>query len=187
MKTSTWFTALAVAVILAVGGCDTRPSEDDAHEMFQQLMERPDIETVQADYLALLERIRTRLVDELGIEPFIPDEEPVSGAACPGDLSEVKEAEVRFYPSAYSPDDISDADWPRAVALVTDTISKHGFGEPRTVVDREGDHEVAIYDSYGAELIFGTAENTIVGLSTGCHLSREAHQRGTPEPEEPLY
>ncbi|WP_407919867.1 LppA family lipoprotein [Haloechinothrix halophila] len=62
------------------------------------------------------------------------------------------------------------------------STSKHGFGEPKTVADRRGDHEVAIYDRYGAELIVGTAKNTILSLSTGCHLSRDAHRRGTPDP-----
>lgn len=187
MKSTSLLTALAATAALVVGGCDSSPSEDDVNEMFSQLMQRPDLETAQAEYLALLERIRTRLVDDLGIKPFIPAEESVRGAACPGELSEVDEAEVRFYPSAYSRGTISDADWPRAVEIVTSITSKHGFGEPKTVVDRSGDHEVAIYDTYGAELIFGTAKNTIVGLTTGCHLTREAHQRGAPKPEEPLY
>lgn len=187
MNKSHLVTALAAAAALVVGGCDSSSSEDDVNEMFNKLMQRPDIEAVQADYFALLERIRTRLVDELGIKAFIPDKEPFSGAACPGEMSDVKEAQVRFYPSAQSPGTISDADWPRAVEVVTEITSKNGFGEPKTVVDRQGDHEVAIYDDYGAELIFGTAKNTIVGLSTGCHLTREAHERGKPKPEEPLY
>ncbi|PRX44939.1 putative LppA-like lipoprotein [Prauserella shujinwangii] len=180
-------TALTAMTALLAGGCDSGSSADDVNEMFGKLMRRPHIEAVQADYLALLDRIRARLVDQLGIKPFVPDREPFSGAACPGEMSEVKEAQVRFYPSARSPGTIPDADWPRAVEIVTEITSENGFGEPRTVVDRPGDHEVAIYDTYDAELIIGTAENTIVGLSTGCHLTREAHQRGTPEPEEPLY
>lgn len=188
MNKSRVFASLAAAAALVVSGCDSGPSEDDVNEKFQQLMQRPDIETVDADYSALLERIRTRLVDELDITPFIPNEDrPMSQSACPGELSAVDEAHVRRYTSGHSPGTISDADWPRAVDLVTDITSKHGFGEPKTVVDRKGDHEVAIYDRYGAELIFGSARNTILSLATGCHLSRDAHQRGTPKPEEPLY
>lgn len=187
MRTSNLIIALTASAALVLGGCQSSPSEDDMNKMFQQLMQRPDIETVQSNYLALLERIRTRLVDDLGIQPFMPDKEPVSGAACPGAMSAVDEAQVRFYPSAYSRGTISEADWPRAVEIVTDITSKHGFGKPKTVVDRNADHEVAFYDTYGAELIFGTAKNTIVGLTTGCHLTHEAHQRGAPKPEEPLY
>ncbi|MPY99726.1 MAG: hypothetical protein GEU97_17370 [Actinophytocola sp.] len=177
------FAALAAAVTLVVGGCDTSPSEDDVNEKFHELMQRSDIETVQDDYLALLDRIRTRLVNDLGITPFIPDkEEPISASGCPGDFSAVLEGNVRRYTSGHSPGNIPDTEWPRAVDLVTDITSNHGFSEPKTVVDRKGDHEIAIYDRYGAELIFGTAKNTILSLSTGCHLSREAHQRGTPKP-----
>lgn len=60
------------------------------------------------------------------------------------------------------------------------------FGEPKTVVDRPGDHEVAIYDKYGAELIVGTANNTFLSLYTGCHLTQEAKEHGKPD-DTPLY
>lgn len=166
---------------LLVSGCDPNPSEDDVNARFSELLKRPDIEQMQSTYLALLERIRNALVDEIGIEPFIPDpDEPISGSACPGDFSAVSDGEVRRYRSGRSPGAISDADWPRALSVVTSVAGQEGFGKPEVVVERPQDHEVALRDRYGAELIFGTAKNTILSLSSGCHLTREAHQRGTP-------
>lgn len=190
MKPTSLLAALAATAALVVGGCDNTSgaSEDNVNEMFSQLMQRPDIETVQAGYLALLEQIRARLVDDLGLKAFIPEtEEPISGSACPGPMSAVSDAQVRHYTSGFSPGSISDADWPRAVEIVTGITSQHGFGTPKTVVDRHGDHEIAIYDTYGAELIFGTANNTILSLATGCHLTHEAKKRGKPEPAEYNY
>lgn len=182
-------TALASAVALFVTGCGSDPAKDGSvNPLFNELLDRPDIETVQSDYLALLELVRNRLVSDLGLDPFVLDaEEPISGSACPGEFSTVREAEVRHIAASHSPGNLADEDWPRAVELVTELAAEKGFTDPRTVVDRPGDHEVALYDPYGAELIFGTAKNTIVSLSTGCHLTSEAHRRGSPAPEEPLY
>ncbi|MQA61374.1 MAG: hypothetical protein GEU86_07720 [Actinophytocola sp.] len=157
------------------------------NEYFAELLKRPDLESMQDAYLALLERIRGRLMSDVGIEPFIPDENrPISGSACPGDLSHVDGAEVRRYRSGRSPGNISDADWPRALRVVQDVAGEEGFTETKVVVERPGDHEVAIYDRYGAEIIFGTARNTILSMSTGCHLTREGHERGRPA-EKPTY
>lgn len=173
--------ALFCSAALLVSGCDSGQSEDKANQWFTELMQRPDIERAQASYLAMLERIQRELVDQLGIAPFPPDEdEPISASACPGDLSLIPDAEVRRYQFGASKGNISDAEWPRALALVTEVAAQNGFDRVNTVIDRPGDHEVAITDRLGAELIFGTAKNTIVSLSTGCHLSREAHERGTP-------
>lgn len=184
MRTTKLITALVSAAALLVSGCDTTPSEDDVNVMFNELMQRPDIESMQSEYLALLEKIRGRLVSDVGIEPFIPDDEGIGGSGCPGDMSQVREAEVRYMRSGRSPGNISDADWPRAKELVAGLAREQGLDTVKVVVDRKGDHEVAIYDDYGAELIFGTAKNTILSLTTGCHLNREAHQRGTPEADE---
>lgn len=181
-------TVVICAVALLVSGCESDPPEgSEVNQFFTELRQRPDIEQMQADYLAMLERIQNKLVDEIGIRPFPPEEEePISASACPGDLSAVHGGEVRSYQFGASPGNIPDADWPRALKLVTELAGKHGFTQAKPVVDRPGDHEVSITDRYGAELIFGTAKNTILSLSTGCHLTREAHQRGKPE-NNPLY
>jgi hypothetical protein len=180
--------ALLSAVALLMSGCTPDESKDSkVNALFSELMQRPDIETMQTDYLAMLEQLRNKLIKDVGIAPFIPDPDgPVTGSGCPGDFSAVPDAMVLRFRSGRSPGNISDAEWPRALKLVTDFLAERGFGAPKAVVDKPGDHEVAIYDQFGAELIFGTAANTILSLSTGCHLSRAAHQRGTPE-DKPLY
>lgn len=183
-------TALVCAATLLVSGCDSEKAKDDqVNAYFSELMKRPDLEQMQTDYLAMLERIQKKLVSDMGIKPFPPDdEEPISASACPGDLSVLSsDGEVRRYQFGASPGNISDADWPRALNLVTELAGKQGFERVTPIIDKPGDHEVSIKDRYGAELIFGTAKNTILSLSTGCHLTREAHQRGKPAEDKPLY
>lgn len=181
-------TALACAAGLLLTGCDLDQAKDEKMSaLFNELLRRPDIEQMQSRYLRMLEQIRQRLVQDIGIEAFQPDDdEPVSGSACPGDYAAVSEAEVRRFRSGKSPGAIPDGDWPRALDTVTDVAAREGFDRVEIVVDKPRDHEVAITDGYGAELIFGTARNTILSLSTGCHLSHQAHQRGTPD-DAPLY
>ncbi|WP_235998833.1 LppA family lipoprotein [Qaidamihabitans albus] len=180
---------LMVALALTVAGCGSDPSKDaNMNTLFTELMQRPDIQTAEADYQDLLARIRDKLVADIGIERWTQDGEPVSGSACVGQYAKLgADGEIRRYSSGTSPGNIADADWPRAVEVVADLAGRHGFGEPQVVVDRPGDHEVSLKDEYGAELLFGTAVNTTLSLSTGCHLTREAHQRGIPAEEAPLY
>jgi hypothetical protein len=81
---------------------------------------------------------------------------------------------------------LPDGKWESAVAAVAEIARPYGFGEPKVVVNRPSDHEVSFRDGHGAEMLFGTAKNTILSLTTGCHLTVAAHQRGTPTPR-PSY
>lgn len=177
------------AIALLLSGCDTESSKDGkVNELFNELMKLPDIRTVESQYQGLLTQLQERLHAEMGLKPWDPAREPVSASACVGELSSLSsDGEIRRLSPGSSPGNISDADWPRAVKLVSDVAKQQGFGEPEVVVERPGDHEVSFRDNYGARLIFGTAKNTILGISTGCHLTREAHERGAPAPEKPLY
>lgn len=69
-----------------------------------------------------------------------------------------------------------DTRWDDAVRIVAEVTGEYGFGPPQTIVDRPSDHEITGFDSYGAKYLFGTAANTVLLVSTGCHLPR-AHIR----------
>lgn len=179
---------LMSAVVLLVTGCQSDASKDEeVNALFGELMKRPHIEAMEADYLGMMATIRDTLIAEIGVEPWAPAREPISGSGCGGDLASLRgDGAIRRYSSGASPGNIADSDWPRALKLVTELANEQGFGAPQVVVDRPGDHEVSLKDAYGAELLFGTAVNTTLSVSTGCHLTREAYERGTPE-DEPLY
>lgn len=145
---------------------------------FAELMKRPNLTEVEADYQVMFQTIRERLVAEVGVAPWVPDDEPIGGSACGGSLSNLTGAEVRRYDAGMSPGNLPDASWDGAVAIVTEVAGKHGFGAPTVIVNGPNDHEVSFSNTYHGELIFGTGANSILGGSTGCHLTEEAHQRG---------
>jgi hypothetical protein len=171
---------LACTILLLVGACDSKGGSMSKDEQFAELLKRPDIEQVQADYLRMMADIRDALVEQIGIAAWQPKEkDAISGSAC-GDYPELSDGHIRRFSSGSSPGNLPDAKWQEAVDLVGSIAGRHGFKNPGAVVDRPGDHEVSFSNEYGAELLFGTAANTTLSISTGCHLSREAHQRGTP-------
>jgi hypothetical protein len=181
--------ALICALALLLGGCTgDNPKGEAVNDQFAELLKRPDIDQVEAEYQGMLTAIRDKLVREVGVASWVPDNEGLSGSACGFDFPDVgADGKVRRYSSGVSPGNITDEKWPAAVATVVGIAAQHGFGAPDVVVDRPGDHEVSLKNPSNAQLLFGTAANTTLSVSTGCHLTAEAHQRGTPTPKEPLY
>jgi len=94
--------------------------------------------------------------------------------------SNLEGAEVRRFDAGMSPGSLPDASWDQAVAIVADVAGQHCFGAPRVIVIGPSDHEVWLRDRYNGELLFGTGANTILGASSGCDLTEEAHQRAKP-------
>lgn len=177
-------TVLVCAVVLVLSACDSGAEKGDSmskSEQFTTLLQRPDIEQMQSRYLSMLEKIRAELVNRFGISAWQPDTRGPSGSACGADFPDVgADGEIRRYSSGMSPGNLPDDKWADAVAAVASIAGAEGFGSPSVVVDRPSDHEVSLRDNYGAELLFGTARNTTLSVSTGCHLTSAAHRRGTP-------
>jgi len=174
--------AASMVMLLMVAGCSTTSRSEQMNQAFDTLMKRPNLTQIDAEYQSMFESIRERLVTELGVAAWVPDDEPVSGSACGGKLSNLEGAEVRRYDAGMSPGNLPDASWDQAVAIVAEAAGRHGFGAPTVIVSGPSDHEVSFRDTYDGELLFGTGANTILGASTGCHLTEEAHQRGHPVP-----
>ena len=173
--------AASMAMLLMVAGCSTtsRKSEE-MNQAFDTLMKRPNLTQVDAEYQSMFQTIRERLVSELGVAAWVPDDQPISGSACGGRISNLVGAEVRRYDAGMSPGNLPDTSWEQAVAIVADVAARHGFGAPKVIISGPSDHEVSFRDTYNGELLFGTGANTILGASTGCHLTETAHQRGKP-------
>lgn len=151
----------------------------DTAELFDELTRRPDIDVVDTRYRGMLDAIRDKLVAEIGLPPWIPTGNPVNASVGRGPFARLGgDGEIRRFTSGISPGTVSDVDWPRATAIVAELAGPFGFAAPTVVVDRPGDHEVSLPGEYGGELLFGTAVNTTLSLTTGCHLTREAYLRG---------
>ena len=169
-------TALVLA-FTAAGGCGQKgPSVSDAYD---QLMQRPDIEQAQAQYTAMTTTIRDRLTAEFGRTWEQGGE--LSGSTCGNDYPGLdSDGQTLGLPRWESPGNLSDVDWPRAHNLVGQIAAGYGFNPaPKVFTDRPGDHDVVYGKPDGALLYFGTAVNTTVRVETGCHLTAEAHRRGS--------
>jgi hypothetical protein len=164
--------------LLIVAACGAN-KEDEMKDAFEALLKRPSITQVEADYQSMFQTIRERLISEVGVAEWVPDDEPMSSSACAGSIANLGDAEVRRYDAGMSPGNLPDAKWKQAVAIVTEVARQHAFGAPEVIVSGPSDHEVSFRNAYNGELLFGTGANTILGGSTGCHLSAEAHDRGT--------
>ncbi|MPZ67798.1 MAG: hypothetical protein GEU83_20710 [Pseudonocardiaceae bacterium] len=78
--------------------------------------------------------------------------------------------------SWYAPGNLPDARWPQALAIVTEVTGRYGFAPPEIIVDRPNEHTIVGTGQYGATYDFGTAVNTVLGVSTGCHRNPQASQ-----------
>jgi len=172
--------AIAIIASVVVAGCGSAPRENDTmKDAFDALMKRPNLTVVEADYQAMFESIRERLTAEVGIPDWVPDAEPIRGTSCGGKISNLDGSAMRQYNAGLSPGNLPDAKWDQAVAIVAEVAKQHGFGAPEVFINGPRDHEVLFHDTYYGQILFGTGYNTILGGGTGCHLTEEAHRRGT--------
>jgi len=172
--------AVSIATLLLLAGCSSPAGGSERmNEAFDELMKRPNATEADSEYQSMFQTIRERLNAEVGVAAWVPDDEPMSSSACSGQISGMGDAEVRRLDAGMSPGNLPDALWDRAVAIVTEVAGQHGFGAPEVIVSGPGDHEVSFRNTYNGRLLFGTGANTILAVTTGCHLSEEAHRRGT--------
>lgn len=167
--------------LMIVAGCGPN-QEEKMNDAFVALMKRPNLTEVEASYQAMFQTIRERLTAELDLPEWIPDKEPIAGSSCGEPVSNLDGAEKRNYSPGYSPGKLPEDKWPQALAIVTEVAGKHGFGPPKVVVSGPSDHEVEFTDPYNGSMVFGTGGNTVLAGFTGCHLTEEAHKRGTYQP-----
>ncbi|HEX2297216.1 MAG TPA: LppA family lipoprotein [Pseudonocardiaceae bacterium] len=164
--------AVLMPVVLAAG-CTMGGSEnDDMDDKLATLAQRPTIEEMSAAYEQMQTRLRDRLSAELGPLRWV-NRENRGGAGCadfPG-----AGGQSLTLDRWTSEGNLPDAQWDRAVQIVAEVTGEYGFGPPESVVDRPGDHEITATDRYGGGYQFGTARNTVLMVSTGCHLPADRH------------
>lgn len=168
---------LLSALMLAMLAAACTSEREDMDQKLAALAQRPTIEQVSASYEEMQAQLRDRLSAELGLPPWVNDQN-LSGAGCadfPGSGGQSLTLD-----SWTSQGNLPDTQWDRAVAVVAEVTGEYGFGPPKTVVDRPGDHEITATDRYGGGYQFGTASNTVLMVSTGCHLPADNHPQTTP-------
>lgn len=150
-----------------------------SQDQYAELMRRPSIEEMITRYEQLREKIRGELSRKFGLAGWAPQVGSASRTECVREYPQVRsgDAEKRHLDTWFSPTAIAPADWERAKSIVSASAGGQGFTTTKLVIDRPDDLQLDLADSYGAELSFGAAKNTIIALTTGCHLAAEVKKQ----------
>lgn len=161
---------IMMTLAVMVGACASQTPEGGTVEEQRATLEaRPTIDQVAARYERMQAELRQRLVDEIGMSEWVKRSE-LSGSGC-GAFPDVPTAESRRLGFWGSDGNLPDTEWPQALKIITEITGRYGFAPPEIIVDRPGEHQIVGTDQYGATYNFGTALNTSLGVSTGCHLN----------------
>lgn len=157
---------------------------DDTETVFNKLMRLPDIEQAKAQYAKMSDELRRALTASFPqLRHWQPDGEEASSACgndYPGIESDGKEWDLLSY--FVSRVKLSDSDYERALRLIGDVAHEYGFSrQPQRMHDGPEGHDAVFHNLADASSItFGSAKNTLIGVTIGCHLTPEAKRRGHP-------
>lgn len=191
MPTRTSLAALVAAGLLLLAACDDggqylgAPTSENTmtnQDQYAELMRRPSIEEMITRYDALREQLRSDLTQQLGVASWAKQDGSASRTECVREYPQVRpgDAEKRHLDTWFSPTPIAPADWNKAKSIVSQVAGAQGFTKTKLVIDRPDDLQLDLADSYGAELSFGAAKNTIIALTTGCHMAAEVKKQAGP-------
>ncbi|MEU9685355.1 LppA family lipoprotein [Amycolatopsis japonica] len=194
VRTSSWIAGTVLAVLLTSTACDSSPDYlDNDHskdgmstqQQFGELLTRPSSEEVQKTYGQVIADVQTKLAD-VGLKDWKIGQDARVSPGCNA-FAEVAIGDVQTTYTAWgSPNEVAEADWPKATQVLTEAAGKHGFEKKGFEVNKPTYREFHLLDSFGADLTLSTGSGSTTGtssmltLKTGCHLTAEAHTRGTP-------
>ncbi|WP_158605676.1 LppA family lipoprotein [Amycolatopsis panacis] len=157
-------------------------------QQFNELMKRPDIDQVVAQYEDMYAKIRAKVAEIVPVLKWTLVN-PMTSASCGNEFSAVNaslrkdDAEVKSLANWLAEGKVPDAQWGTVQAAVDTILRSYGFDSgPIVVKNQSADHYVTFRSPAGSEVTFGSAVNTGLTVRTGCHLTAEAKTRGTPAP-----
>ncbi|MFF0146172.1 putative LppA-like lipoprotein [Amycolatopsis sulphurea] len=157
-----------------------------SQQQFTELMTRPTITEMVARYEQMRGEIRTQLTRDLGVTQWAEQPGSSNYTGCAREFPDVNVQDVqKQHPATwYSPTPISPENWEKAKGTVSSVARRYGFDKTALVIDSANNLQFDLNDKYRSELSFGSAKNTILALTTGCHLTAAAKQRGEPSPAQ---
>lgn len=165
--------AVVTALALLVSGCnltsDRKDPKVDQDQTIQELEQRPNLDQALASYEQLLTQIREGITGKNWAAA-----EPPELNGCNDFSQDITAARTSTTTTWVLSSGISDELWPTAVANTTKLAKPAGFTTTETVVDRPGDHEIAIQGPYGSVLHLSTLEVATLYIETGCHLTPDS-------------
>jgi hypothetical protein len=149
-------------------------------QQYSELMNRPNIDETIARYEEMRTAIRNELAKEINISQWAKQSGSANYTECAREFPDVdaKDAQKQHPETWYSTVKINPEKWTKAKEIVSSVAATYGFNKVSLVVDRTDDLQFNLTDAYSAELSFGSAKNTILGLTTGCHPTADAKKRG---------
>ena len=137
----------------------------------QQLAARPPLDDAIASYEKICTTIQERLTADFGVAQWTEEPNSAEFSGCAPqfpDLSE-QEAGKKLLSRWYSPTSLP-APWNQVKQAVREVAGAHGFTTVTLDTHQAGDAEFNLADQLGAQPSFGTSKNTVLSLTTGCHL-----------------
>jgi len=156
-------------------------------QKLQELASRPDSQQAASTYKLLQEDIVNQLQQKMPDIVFVEVPNTVRSRGCGVEYSGIDErtAVSQTLGRLKADRSISDDLWPQAFQVVQEVSAQQGFANPQVLKDQPGDHDIVLSDAKGARLSFGTAVNSVLSITTGCHLTPLAHKNGGSLPPSP--
>jgi len=139
-----------------------------------QLATRPPLDEAIAGYEKLRTAIRDRLTNDFGVAQWTEEPNSAEFSGCAPkfpDLTE-QEAAKKFLSRWYAQTSLL-AQWDHVKQVVREVAGGHGFTTVTLDTNQAGDAELNLTDQLGAQLSVGTSKNTVLSLTTGCHLVKK--------------
>lgn len=188
--------AVCAAVLIALSACSdpgtqgTEPSKDampTQQQQFATLLQRPDIDQALARHNEMRGKIRDALTTELPTPPWNDSGRGDSVGSCARSFPDIhphdgQEVHPASWISAIAP---TPEQWAKAKTIISDIAAPYGFTKVTLSSDKPGNYQFNLADNDGAELAVGAAKALVLAINTSCHLTAEAHRRGTPRSTEP--
>ena len=148
-------------------------------QQLNELMSRPDINQVIASYTDMRDKLAQQLTTEFGMGSWQSLHDG-RDSGCANEFPNVDRYDVvRHNLDRLSNGQIlSTEQWSKAVEVASNVANRYGFTRIGPRVDKPPSHYLTILDQNGAELFVGTEQQTVISVTTGCHLTPEAKIRG---------
>ncbi len=177
--------AVALIALVPLGGCGSNSAEKERSDVTST--SSPDtpgdgaaMETVLADYRTMRTEMVAALDDELGARDWGVSANNPTAVRAGCRAGEAEDGERVALESFSFRGTYDSADWRRSAQIVEKVGRAHGFTTTGTVVDADDDLQVFGEDDRGGRYVYGLSSNTVLGISTGCHV-----WTSTPTTESP--
>ncbi len=139
-----------------------------------QLAARPTLDEAIVGYEKLRTSLRERLTRDFGVAGWTeePGSAEFSGCAPQFPALTEQDASKKFLPRWYASTSLLPR-WDQVKQAVREVAGGHGFTTVALDANQAGDAELNLTDQLGAQLSIGTSKNTVLSLTTGCHLIKK--------------